>query len=256
MVSKIRYCNKMKQVFILLTVVFSLVIVDELIAEQKTIVLGSTEWPPFYGKNLKNGGFITEIVIEAFAKSGYKVKILFAPWKRVFVGTKRGDYDGLFTVWYRKDREKWFVYSKVLSKNEVGFYKRNDRNITFDSLTDLQPYKVGVVRGYATPPGFSDARLQIHEGIKDENLFKMLYKGRIDLMLTDKIVGRYIINTTIPNASTSLGWLEPSLKIDTQHLVISKKVNDCKKIMTGFNQGLSEITEEGRVKEIMSKHGF
>ncbi len=52
------------------------------------------------GKDLEGHGFMTELIVEAFARVGYDVTVKFLPWKRGLESAKSGKYDGLFTVWY------------------------------------------------------------------------------------------------------------------------------------------------------------
>ena len=40
------------------------------LAGERKLDFGTTEWPPYYGKDLQNGGFMTEIVVEAFKRAG------------------------------------------------------------------------------------------------------------------------------------------------------------------------------------------
>ncbi len=223
---------------------------------EKKMNLASTEYPPYYGSSMKNKGFIAEMINEAFKKSGYAVNIRFMPWKRGLTWTKQGKFDGLFTIWYRKERKQWFVYSDPLPANEIGFYKRRDKDIPFKTYEDLKPYRVGVIIGYANPPGFDDAGLKISAVVNNEQNMKKLFQGYIELALIDKIVGRYIINTRIPGAADALEWMEPALQKDIQYLVISKKTSDYQKKMEDFNRGLKQITDDGTVKKIMADHGF
>jgi polar amino acid transport system substrate-binding protein len=47
------------------------------IAAERTLNIAATEFPPYYGKDLENNGFFTEIIREAFKRSGYSVEIDF-----------------------------------------------------------------------------------------------------------------------------------------------------------------------------------
>ena len=78
-------------------------------AQERTLNIASIEYPPFYGSELESNGFITEIIAEALSRSGYGLDVKFLPWIRAFEGTKAGKFDGLFTVWYRAEREADFV---------------------------------------------------------------------------------------------------------------------------------------------------
>ncbi len=61
------------------------------------------------GKDLEGHGFMTELIIEAFAWVGYDVTVKFLPWKRALESTKSGKYDGLLTVWYPRLEDNLIV---------------------------------------------------------------------------------------------------------------------------------------------------
>ena len=241
---------------ILVVLAATLIWATTALAQDKTLELAATEWPPFYGKDLENGGFVTEIIDAAFARAGYAINIKFLPWKRALEETKSGKFDGLFTVWYRDERKEFFVFSRPLPANEVGFYRQAGSEISYTGYDDLKPYTIGVVRGYANPPGFDEAGLKIHEVKDDETNLRLLAKGRVDLVLTDKLVGRHIINTTLAGAGADFEWLEPPLKVETQHLVFSKKAENHEAVAESFDTALQEIRADGTLAAIMAKHGF
>jgi len=226
-------------------------------AAGKTLRLASCEWPPYYGKDLKNHGFITEIIVQAFRKSGYEVHVDFLPWARALKLTKAAKYDGIFTMWYRKDREEWVLFSDPLPPNLVGFYKRKGDDISFSTLEDLRPYTVGIVRGYHNPPEFKKASyIRKEEATTDEQNLRKLAMKRVDLALTDRLVARYIIETKLPDHADTLEWLEPPLETVTQHVGFPKKAVGHRKICEDFNRGLKLAWEDGTVRKMMDKHGF
>ena len=227
------------------------------LADGKKLNVVADNYPPYYGKELRNGGVLTEIVVRAFKRAGYDVEIKFVPWKRALEGAKAGKHDGLFTLWYREEREEWFVYSDPISPpSEIGFYKRKDKDVSFKTFEDLKPYRVGVGRGYATPPGFEEASLKTSLAKDDEENLRKLHKGRVDLALTDKLVARYIINTKIPDAIPDLEWLPPALHVETNHFAISQKAEDFNTKIADFNRGLAAIEADGTLETIIAEHGF
>jgi polar amino acid transport system substrate-binding protein len=226
-------------------------------AVPKQATLAATEYPPYYGELLPNQGVITEIIREAFKHVGYEVKIKFLPWKRALEMTRQGEFDALYTAWYREEREQWFGFSEPLPiANVIGFYKRKDRKISYRTLEDLRPYKIGIVRGYSNPVEFEQAKLDTEEVTEDRLNIQKLAVGRIDLALIDKIIGQHIIDTELPESAQKLEWLNPPLKIDNQYLIFSKKCDDYREKIEDFNRGLHQIIEAGIVKAIIVKHGF
>jgi len=236
--------------------VFCLLFGRELTAADKNIEIVATEYPPYYGSELQNQGFITEIVVAAFDRSGYDTSVKFLPWQRAFDGTKAGKYTVLYTMWYRKEREKWFAFSDALPANEVGFFKRVGDDISFKNFEDLKPYTIGVVRGYVNPPGFDEAGLTTEVVDNDAlNLNKLLH-GRIDLVLVDKIVGQHILNINHAQQKHEVEWMRPPVRVETQHLVVSKRAPDSQALLDDFNRGLAAISADGTVAQIMRNHGF
>ena len=120
----------------------------------------------------------------------------------------------------------------------------------------MKPYTIGVVRGYVLPPGFAEAELKTAVAKDDEVNLRKLHKGRLDLVLVDRILAKHLIDTKIPQAVSDLEWLDPPAHIDIQYLVISKKASDHGAILAAFNAGLSALQADGTLKSIMARHGF
>lgn len=226
------------------------------LAEGKALRIAATEWPPFYGADLADNGFVSEIIREAMDRQGYAITVEFLPWKRALASAKSGKHDGLYTVWYREEREEWFLFSEPLPANELVFFKRKDTPITSSSYADLTDYTIGVVRGYAPPPGFEEAQLRTAPSNDDTENLRKLAKGRVDLVLVDKIVAQHIINTELSDLAGELDWIDPPVHSDIQYLVISKAAENSDVLLADFNAGLAEMTADGTLKSIMSKHGF
>ncbi|EPJ50437.1 MAG: putative amino acid ABC transporter, periplasmic component [Osedax symbiont Rs2] len=226
------------------------------IAHEKKVLLAYVEYPPYYGQSLENGGPITEIIVQAFNQVGYEVKLKFVPWARGLKGTKQGIYDGLFTAWYREEREEWFVFSAPLPPNKIGFYKRKGQNIKFNSFEDLKPYKIGVVRGHVNPTGFKETNLKTTLAATDSANLRLLTMNRIDLALTDKALGRYIIRTELREQENKLEWIDPPVEVVNQYLIISKQAKNFQMKLDAFNLGLKKLTESGELNKILLKHGF
>lgn len=218
--------------------------------------LASTEWPPFYGADLEGNGFVTEIVREAFDRGGYGTDVSFLPWKRAMSGSETGRFDGLYTMWHREEREEVFVFSDPLPANEYVFFKRADVDITFESLEDLTEYKIGIVRGYAPPPNFDPEDYSTFPANDDEENLRKLLRGRVDLILTDRIVATHILNSVMPESAAEVEAMSPPLNVEPQYFVIAKAVENHAELMEAFNTGLSAMTTDGTLQEILDRYGF
>lgn len=244
----------MRHIFSALAVVLACVAVGK--AADKELSIAATEFPPFYGAELDDNGFMSEIIRTALTRRGYTADVEFLPWKRALASAKAGKHDALYTVWYRKEREEWFLFSDALPSSELVFFKHKGAEISSSKYEDLKDLTIGVVRGYAPPPGFEEAGLKTALSNNDEENLRKLAKGRVDLVLTDRIVAQHIINTKLGDVAGELEWIDPPVHEDIQYLVISKATDGSEVILSEFNAGLAEITADGTLKSIMAKHGF
>jgi len=221
------------------------------------INLVTVDYAPFYGPSLPNQGPITEIVTAAFKKAEYQVKVKYVPWARALSDAKAGKADGLHGAWYSQEREEWFVYSDKLPGNEIVLFKRKGTEPqVFTSYTDLQPYKIGVVRGYVNPPEFDAANIRTEEANSDKLNLTKLAKGRVDLILIDRAIAKYMLANELTEYQDKLEAIDPPLTIEYLYMLISKETNDYQQKVDDFNRGLKTLTEEGGVDEIMRRHNL
>lgn len=229
-------------------------------AQSKEVNLTAIDYQPFTGENLKNGGFLSEVTTEAFKREGYTVKFFYRPWARGIKESKQGDWDGMTGLWYRKDREKWFIFSPPLASNEITFVKRKNTQYEFKGYKDLikQNLKIGVVRGYANPPKFDKVIDQLNISVAREDILNLrkLGKGRIDLVVIDKLVGKYLIATKMPEFIDAFNFMDPPLKVDPLYIGFSKNAPGIKAKAEAFKRGFTKIESDGTYQKILLKHGF
>ncbi|MCP4112345.1 MAG: transporter substrate-binding domain-containing protein [Desulfobacteraceae bacterium] len=225
-----------------------------LFASERTVRLATLEWAPYAGKQIRNNGFTSEIVTQVFKRAGYKTEISFMPWARVLVAVEKGMYDAMYPAYYSKERDRIYALSKPFSNGPLGFIKRVDDKIQFKSLSDLKPYKIGVVRGYVNTAEFEAADYLIKEVVNNDKVnLKILLAGRIDLAVIDKFTFYQLISTSVPEGAGKLEFMEPPLEIKDLYVGFSRKIRDHQKLLEDFNHALEEMTELGIVNRIMEK---
>jgi len=254
---------KFKVVLILLAL---LIPINTSMAVEKTVHLATLSWEPYVGPNLDNKGYVTEIVVEAFKRSGYTAEILFYPWARAIKTAEYGDADGVFPEYYDERRKESFVFSDPFPGGPVGLYKRKDTTASYpvDPQTDqtvalrgLQAFRFGVVRGYINTAVFDAADfLKKDEVFSDELNVKKLYNGRIDFMFIDKFVAEHLIAHKFPDFASELEFMEPPLENKQLYIAFSKQAADYQENLSAFNQGLAQLKADGTLSAIMKRHGF
>lgn len=220
--------------------------------QEKTVTLASLDWEPYIGTKLPKQGCVAQIATEAFKTQGYQVKIDFLPWARAVASAKEGTHDGLFPEYYDEERLKDFVYSQPFKGGPVGFLKRKDAKITYATLEDLKPYKIGVVRGYVNTVEFDKATyLKKEEVDADLQNLKKLNAGRLDLIVIDKYVASYLAKQELGADAVNFEFLSPPLEEKSLYIAFSKKAPDSAAKLSAFNKGLEAITKSGRLAELL-----
>ncbi len=226
-------------------------------AAEKVISLTSIEFPPYHSKDLMNHGPVTELIITAFERVGYRVEVAYFPWARgEYLASKGDKYHGVISIWYNKNRDKKYFFSDSYMDNEIGFYKRKSNIIQYSSYQALKKYTIGTVIAYANPPGFDSAQLNVKPMVTDMLNIAKLCEERIDLVLIDKLMAKHLLSKTRKKCHDQVDWMLPALEVKPMHLAISRKAKDGLKKVNAFNRGLKLIKKDGTLKSILKKHGF
>lgn len=226
-------------------------------AERGKIIFATESYPPYYGPDLKNNGFISEITRAACEKVGYEIEIKFMDWNRALEMAKRGKYDGVVGAYFNDERATFFEYPDAIASSEVIICGRKKDHIKYTALEDLKPYKIGIIRGYVNSEEFDAASYLKKEPVeKTEVNIKKLLKGRVDLIVDSKAVLQDLINKKFKDQAEKIVFLEPPLQSNKFYTIFSKAVPGYEKKTEDFNKGLKMIQEDGTVKEIMKRHGF
>lgn len=221
------------------------------------LIFATDHYPPYHSKEIPGGGYIHQAVVEAFKRSGREIQVQPMPFARALVYTREAEVTGLFTLWYRKERDKYALYSDPLPANDVVFFKRKEREISYTDVPSLQPYTIGTVIAYAYSPTFANAGYLHKEAAKDNSVnMQRLISGRVDLAVMDMKQGIDIIRTQFAKHCDEIDWIEPPLERNHLYLAVSRKVPEFRQIITDFNRGMAEIKADGTFQKIMDRYGI
>ena len=227
-----------------------------LLAGEKQIIAVTTLWPPYMGPRLRDKGFLPEILVEAFDQVGYTVTVEFRPWARCLSDVKKGDKDILCGVYYTQEREEFLAYSQSIGEIQDVLFMKEGRNITYQQLTDLKPYKIGVLRGAAHGKEFDAADFLNKEEVTHygQNIRKLLV-DKIDLMAGPRDVIKFIIKRDYPLFIDKIKVVNPPLNMNKIYFGFSKKVEGYQELLKAFSKGLELIKKDGTFNYLAEKHG-
>lgn len=239
-----------------------LVMISSKIFAQSSIIISTSDWPPYVSEHEPHGGYISQVITEAFAEVNIAVKFEYVPWLRAYEGAKRGQFDAT-SYWYNDDKHKKdFYLSEPLSTEKTVFFrlKSNEHNEPrkWESLSDFSHLTMGLTRGLTYTKELwkyaADNKDKISVVMSDEQNFKMLVAERIELFPAQEIVGWHYIHKLFTTEQVNrIETLKPSLFTQTGHLLFPKNNKNSAEFLKQFNKGLSMLKAKDRLKELNEK---
>ncbi|MCC9623902.1 transporter substrate-binding domain-containing protein [Thalassospira sp. MA62] len=228
---------------------------------EQTLIVTSDIYPPYVNEDLDDSFFVA-LFDEIGKVMGVRFDYEILPWRR-------GEQDvAAHRVWgtlpYRKteEREKQYTFSDPIYLQDSHFfaYAPNGikRRITYDALSDLQGFRIGGINGYYYEKLFADAGLDVDYANSEEQNFKRLYAGRIDLFPTATTVGWHIIRQLFPPEDISNFYTlkKPLVDGGRLHVMTSKTYPNNDELMARFNRALAEVKNSGTYDQVVEKYGL
>lgn len=158
--------------------------------------LVTDDWAPYaYQQNGQPRGIDYEVTTLVFKRLGVEVEWQFLPWKRCLVMIEQGLTDGILDIFRNESRQPYLVYApEPMSEVEFVLFQSRTRRHAVTYLEDLAGLTVGTSPGYAYGAAFNEAAYFKRETAPThEANFGKLMLGRIDLAITDRKVGQYLL---------------------------------------------------------------
>jgi len=184
------------------------------LAQAERLRLVSDDWAPYiYQENGQPKGIDYEVSREVFKRLSIEVDWQFLPWKRCLAMVEQGQVDGVLDIFQIDTRKSYMIYpDEPLSNVEFVVFRKRAQRPLITHLHDLAGLTVGISPGYAYGPHFNESPLFKREAAPThEANFGKLMLGRIDALVTDRQVGRFLRH--------QLGLLQ---QVEEQPLLISR----------------------------------
>lgn len=220
--------------------------------------LTNGEFPPYLGAGLPHYGVASRIVSEAFALKGITVEYGFFPWARALSLAQEGAWDGS-VVWHKTpEREVHFYFSDSVIDNNDVFFHLKSYAFEWQALEDLAALRIGGTIDYNYGAAFMEAeqagQITVERTSSDEQNFKKLLAGRIDIFPLDLEVGLSLLRTNFtPEEAAQITHHPLPVQTSPFSLMLSKKIERNVELMTLFNAGLQELKDSGRLQQIIDE---
>ena len=220
--------------------------------ERKTINFAIEETPPYaFLENKKILGILPDIVQAVYKESQYALSIQILPPKRSSLWAEKGIIDGIIGVANDTILFEGEVFSDILLKITINPIVLKETTISYKTIEDIKPYRVGIVAGVGFENLFPDLNFETVSYAK-LNIEKLLGK-RFDIILDDPVISDYIVRKKDLKNKNRIKALSPPLKVIDLVIGFSSAVIDHKKKYKDFNKGLAVIKGNGIYDNILKK---
>lgn len=219
-------------------------------AQQATaaIQLATVEWPPYTGPDLPDGGHSTVIVRAAFGAAGRSMHSTFFPWSRAVSTIKyRSDYIGYYPEYASTSTRKQCFLSDQIGSSRLGFAQRRSKPLVWNSVADLNKYRIGVVHNYVNSESLDAAiaagKQPADEARDDTQNLKKLLAGRVDFAVIDEAVLEHLMRTNaqLRPHRDSVTFAHPPLETHGIYVCFQRSAEG-RKVRDLFNAGLKKVS--------------
>lgn len=232
-------------------------------AQADSVTIVADLWCPYNCEPTSDKpGLLIEIARYGLDKGGHTLEYKILPWARAIEEARLGKYEGIVGA-YREDAPD-FVFptdSQIRSIDEA-YIKAND-TWAFTDMKSLEEISIGVIRDYSYGQEVdayvkkhldNPSKIQVASG--DDALqinVKKLLAGRIRAVIEDRAVMTYYLNQTNKTKE-----IIPAGILGGQPIFVafSPKTPKSKEYAALYSQGVTELRNTGKLKEIMKKYSL
>jgi polar amino acid transport system substrate-binding protein len=222
---------------------------------QESVRIGTGDWVPYIDQGRTDGGALARLVRAVFQAAGYQVEFMYYPWDRNLLMLQNGDLDAVMPYACNVARQRVSSCSDPVVRGEVVLFHRKDKPFDWQSIADLQAYRISTTLGYSYGPQFDEAlqagQLQVLQSHKEDTGFRLLTLGRTDLHPQDRAVGYAMLRRLFSDqVRASITHHSRHLNTEPLHLLFRKDDARAKQLRELFNAGLRRFAENGELARL------
>ena len=207
----------------------------DLCAKEKQQTLCIPDSPPYSGSQLKNNGPLTEVVVQAFALSGIKIKTVNASWARLIHDAENGECI-LLGIWSTAERREKFHFSThPVIRQDLGLYFQKGK-----SLEDSQGGILALQRSSYITPALLEQPWKIYEITNPSQGLGMLASQRVDAVFAEIGHATHLIGKDL-KLTENLDQTPHLLETKLGYLAIAKSHPDAEQILMAFDRNFTQL---------------
>lgn len=208
--------------------------------------------PPYIMES-GSAGLDYDIAKQALAAAGYKLVVQSLPQARALVMLRAGQLDGMLSITEGIGGQDYFTDPYIVYQNVA--ITLSSRNLELRQIEDLAQYSVaafqnaGMVLGErygkvaASHPRYKEFPTQITQD-------KLLYMGRVDVVVGDHLIFRHYISKLEPHIDVTQAVTYHRIFPESPRQAVFRDA----RVRDGFNAGLKMIRANGTYDAIAKQY--
>ncbi|KIL74395.1 ABC transporter substrate-binding protein [Bacillus badius] len=219
----------------------------KLVKEGKlTFAMSGLLKPLNYKENDKLVGFDVEIGKEIAKRIGLEANPVTNPWETILQGLKGNKYDAIIgSMTATEERAKQVDFSDPYYISGAQIFV-SESNQSLGKKADLTDRKIGVVQSSTYQQDAEQYTKNIKSYPSDVYALQDLEPGRVDAVITDKIVGIHAMK----EAGLKIKPVDKVLKQENIAVAVNK---DNPILLAEINRAIASMVEDGTYKTISEK---
>lgn len=221
-------------------------------AQAKTIILGTSDGPPYMIKK-SDSGIDIDIAKSVLERMGHKVEVKYYSLARAQKELENGNIDAMVPLFKSATKEGLYVSDPHVMYRPTAFSLKG-KKLQINVLSDLSKYKLITFQGatgYFGPvfKKAADKALQYKEYYDMTKLVKLLYRRHTDVVILDYNIFHYYLRDIKFTKKYEM------LKVHEVFPRVPAVVGFNKKeLRDQFNSELKSFYEDGSQKKIVEKY--
>jgi polar amino acid transport system substrate-binding protein len=213
--------------------------------------------PPYHYKD-QNGqiaGALVDVVNAVAKQANVEYDIELYPFARAFSMLQNKSNVLMFSLLNSPSRQKQFIWLGNTFHNAAFLVSVKNSKIPLTELKQAQKYSVGTIRGYYSETYLRNAGFEENKNlalsVNYQNLWHMLFKGRIDFVLTNTVS----LNSELNQLGHDVRDIERTLELTDfpSQLHLAANQNLSPTIAAALKNGLEIIKQIGEYQSILDK---
>jgi polar amino acid transport system substrate-binding protein len=215
------------------------------------------EYAPFTGRNLPEGGMLTELVQRVLLQAGHQPNLTWLPWKRGYQAALKGQFDATYPYLPTDERSADYLFSATLYETTQRLFSRAGDALEPDDLEQLVGKRMCLPLGWQPASRFAQllqaGRLQVHEPPDLTTCARLIDLGRDDFFVADSLLGERAIRRS-GVAEARLSESKGVVGSNTLHFLVPRNRAGAQQLIDEFDRSLRRLQESGEYRRILDTH--